>query len=850
MLSQYISQLLKLEKHAPLVYLKCNACRSNGVEILHILREIIVQLLLEPSLQRLLSEKLLDLRRANAAISSVSADRLLSVLDRTLEGTPSVDILIDGLDECDQESVEFEMFLQWICSLGSRKQSNFAVMILSRDVPTLRANLGDGATMEIQKSDTLPDIEKVVTGRIGQLEHLKSKAEQITKSITEGSNGCFLWADLALNDMSRMRTWKEISGLLEQRSCGLFATYNGIMTQLEQSSIGLTPLRRRVLTLVACAQRSLHLPELEEALAIREGTFTIDPDDRILEAPDTIKQACGSMVYLVGTDEVELIHLSAKEFILSEPIAQTPNTHSTRAQDAHRSMASICLTYLSLSSLEGIINHDQTSLRTAMQNNPLLDYATLYWFEHLSKASHLDTDSFRLLSNFISSPASGRWAITFFPWSYGRQGENPLSTFRAIQSMIAQIKPCLRNSQSVTADEVQELVDNLDRFLSTSIEESYALERYSHGESSRSAIEKLLNIAEYKCAVHDFAASEAKIKRALSISIAKLGEDDPLTLKIEHQKLLTEMQLQVLHPARSSHNFTEKLTALADRLSSTLGADNVATLCCQHDIGLTFFIRRDWGEVVRIMEPIHEKMIKHLGRTSHVTHRTVNNLASAYYYQHNTDEAERLLCSFPEVRKAASDSININIASLHSYTFDSLSLLAAIASMKGNHARSARLHRVVVDGLLGLQGPRCRKVYESARNIGFSLRHRRLFGEARRQYDTWLAKAREVFGEESAVCRKFEEEIVLLNTQERKWERCNGGNGSGGGLKGEEKGLLVCAEVSGREGGLRVGFERWRRLVGMVLLGVILVVGVFELGGRWGYRRELSTEMYGVSCAD
>ena len=56
--------------------------------------------------------------------------------------------------------------------------------------------------------------------------------------------------------------------------------------------------------------------------------------------------------------------------------------------------------------------------------------------------------------------------------------------------------------------------------------------------------------------------------------------------------------------------------------------------------------------------------------------------------------------------------------------------------------------------------------------------------------------------------------------------------------------------MSGREGRLRVGFERWRRLVGMVLLGVILVVGVFELGGRWEHVRELSTEVYGVSRAD
>lgn len=741
-----------------------------------------------------------------------------------------MDILIDGLDECDQETVDFEMFMQWICSLGSRKRSKFRVMILSRDVPSLRTILGNDATLEILKSDTLPDINKFVASRIDRLDHLKSRAEQITKGITEGSNGCFLWADLALNDMTRMRTWKEISGLLDQRSCGLFATYNDIMTQLDRSPAGLASLRGRILLLVACARRSLHLPELEEALAIRTGTFTIDPDGRILEAPDTIKQACGPMVHLFGTNGIELIHQSAKEFILSEPITGTTNKHLTRAEDAHRSMASTCLTYLSLSSLGSIANNDQTHVRTAMQEYPLLDYATLYWFEHLSRALYLDSNIFHLLSHFISSPASERWAITFFPYSYGRRCENPLSIFRAIQSMVAQIKPCLRNSQSIPTDQIQNLVDNLDKFLSTSIEKAYALERYSHGEFSRSAVEKLLNVAECKYALHDLAASETKIEHALAISRGKFGDDDPLTLKIEHQKLLTEMQLQVIHPTQSHHNFTEKLTILADRLSSALGASDVETLCCQHDIGVAFFIGRDWLSVERIMEPVHEKMIHHMGRTSRLTQRTVNNLASAYYYQRKTDQAERLLFSFPEVRKAAADSGPIiDTASLHSYTFVSLSLLAAIASMKRDYVRSARLHRVVVDGLLGLQGSRCGKVYESARNIGFALRHQRLFGEARWQYETWLSKAREVFGEESAVCRKFEEEIVLLNAQERKWMWCNHEDEKAGKMKGEEreeeeKGLVRRAVVGGRATGFCLGFERWRRLGGLVLVGVLLMV--------------------------
>lgn len=126
-------------------------------------------------------------------------------------------------------------------------------------------------------------------------------------------------------------------------------------------------------------------------------------------------------------------------------------------------------------------------------------------------------------------------------------------------------------------------------------------------------------------------------------------------------------------------------------------------------------------------------------------------------------------------------------------------------------------------------------MYESARNIGFALRHQRLFGEARRQYETWLSKAREVFGEESTVCRKFEEEIVLLNAQERKWVRCNGEDEKVEKTKGEEreeeKGLARRAVVGGGVTGLRVRFERCRRLEGLVLLGVLLMLCAYVL--RW-----------------
>jgi hypothetical protein len=137
---------------------------------------------------------------------------------------------------------------------------------------------------------------------------------------------------------------------------------------------------------------------------------------------------------------------------------------------------------------------------------------------------------------------------------------------------------------------------------------------------------------------------------------------------------------------------------------------------------------------------------------------------------------------------------------------------------------------------MGSWASRAWKVYESARNIGFALRHQRLFGEARRRYEMWLSKARGVFGEEPAVCRKFEEEIVLLNAQERKWVRCNGEDEKAGKTKGEEreeeeKGWVRRAVVGGGVTGLRVRFERCRRLEGLVLLGVLLMLYVYVL--RW-----------------
>jgi hypothetical protein len=126
---------------------------------------------------------------------------------------------------------------------------------------------------------------------------------------------------------------------------------------------------------VAC--RPFRLEEITELLAVEVSRGFVDPGDRLLGGWSTLSRACGPFLQINELGVIELIHVSAKEFLLSHPWATSLAREYLMDGSAETEMACLCLSYLNFMVFGRIpgedMNLDVDSLTTQY---PLIEYAS------------------------------------------------------------------------------------------------------------------------------------------------------------------------------------------------------------------------------------------------------------------------------------------------------------------------------------------------------------------------------------------------------------------------------------------------------------------------------------------
>jgi len=760
---------MKLENKSIIIHVAISKCRVPSTSMHNILRNILRQLLLETILHERAIGILSELRRTYNSMSSVPSSELLEAVNKIFCEGKYLHILVDGVDECNFQDPVVEQFVRWLNQPSGKEPKSWKALITSRDTPRLRAILKGCSQMKILEQDSFQDIAIFTEQIVGSHPHLADQKQHITEQVVRHSNGIFLWADIAVKELDQLYTQNGISKILEISNSGLQSTYTSIMRQLEASTGGLHALRARLLPLIACAQESLTVQEIQEFLAVTPGQSELDRGNSLIGGWQTIHQACGSFLQLGMGQSVELLHASAKDFILSQPTTGGAFKFSFSADTAHAEMASICLTYLSSRSLLELQDFDTSQLPRLARRCSFLRYATLRWWKHFIMVKSIGTREIRILNTFIKSENGQRWAILFFPYFCRKEGENYLSTLRLIQSINARIRKCLQSSTNILPPDYLSIVDNLDCFVLESLDKSYKAEAFLRGPTAISTIERLLQAADGYATHHQFEISKRAAERAEKLARAHHGSTNALILRSQHLRMRAEMQLQVLHTKVVSRDFTDELIQLASKFSLCCGEFSTETLCCRQDIGIAYLMECNWLKARDILEPVYEDMKSVLGSTSRLTQRATNNLALAAYHLNECHYAEDIIMSLPEVRSASVDYLSTDLTEFHHYTFDSLSLLGAIALLNEDFNRAELLHRRVIDGFYILDGLKAKRIYDNAFDLGLALQNQRKFKEAKEHYQFWLSASNKNFGSKSATSKKFHQKLRHLSTEEWKW---------------------------------------------------------------------------------
>lgn len=309
--------------------------------------------------------------------------------------------VIDAMDECTGSS-DMTVFLTRI-----QEHWPLSVLVTSRDAAeNHRRGTSRKITIEshaISEQDSLQDISLLLEADLPYLPCLASDRwptpEKLASEILERSAGCFLWASLVCSELSQVTSEREITEVMNSIPSDMDALYCDILARMETARFG-KETTKAILAWATYAFRPLHLAEMQTAIEM-------DIEDKISDVQRVISRCCGSLLYVDKYDKVQLVHLTAREFLTR---GGTESEFVLTTTCAHGRLALACLNFLlqnSKKSPAGRPRRPESLVGNA--NTPLLDYASRFLFQHLDHADPNEGELLLVLFNFLQSPSLPNW---------------------------------------------------------------------------------------------------------------------------------------------------------------------------------------------------------------------------------------------------------------------------------------------------------------------------------------------------------------------------------------------------------------------------------------------------------
>ncbi|EEY20585.1 SERAC1 [Verticillium alfalfae VaMs.102] len=302
--------------------------------------------------------------------------------------------VIDAADECSSEPTVFK-------GLFSKIESTvpLRILITSRDTADVDQRLSSlefqplpslAVTISETRKDSILLIERSTQAlRVVKPEDRTALAE----SILDKSRGSFLWTILVLKELLHCHSTQEVNQVLEDTPRGMESVYKRTLASMSQLTRG-RALAKAILMWVTCAVRPLTVGELNDALAL-------DLNDSFPRLEESITALCGQLVVVDMFQRVQMVHETAREFLLSDGLDSEFAIDKTKA---HTRMAQMCLRYLAGDEMKPPrTNRRRTFAQVQRSRQEFSLYACAAYSHHLSRADALAPEPLHLASTFFES---------------------------------------------------------------------------------------------------------------------------------------------------------------------------------------------------------------------------------------------------------------------------------------------------------------------------------------------------------------------------------------------------------------------------------------------------------------
>ncbi|KAI5465360.1 hypothetical protein BGZ63DRAFT_479030 [Mariannaea sp. PMI_226] len=398
-LATQIVQFLQASKGSLVIPHFCTYSHEESMEYGKILKSILLHLIRSDTdliahvyEVLILKKKILGLKLLEELIcNSVSASSPTPSL------TKYIHIIIDGLDECDQntQSRIIKMMERVISAASSSGSTVCKVLLSSRMSPAITKKARQTQTVSL--SDENESLEKAIKTYASQrLSLLQPQFSQLRISsddldalglrIAKKAEGMFLWARLVLdylaNNMFLRRD--EILSAAETLPQKLQEFYEKILTQIT-SHFDERSIARMVSIFgwIAFAKRPLRKAEFRSALAFSSG----DPDVDEL-APQYLFDKCNPLIEERQDSTFSFIHVSVRDHLQSTN--SSININETACVSSHGLAIATCLVS-GLRFLTPTYSEHNRQLRVLRGIHGFHFYATEYWVEYILANSEVPT---------------------------------------------------------------------------------------------------------------------------------------------------------------------------------------------------------------------------------------------------------------------------------------------------------------------------------------------------------------------------------------------------------------------------------------------------------------------------
>ncbi|KAF2170641.1 hypothetical protein M409DRAFT_19456 [Zasmidium cellare ATCC 36951] len=300
-------------------------------------------------------------RAYNASSSALDELHTLSGLFHKAMASPSLKrvwLVIDGLDECKQES--WEPLVQKLLSAPFTTDTStpspgmkVKLLILTRPnaIPLRTVEGSNNLVKYITRPNIANDLERFIHNEVPRLFKDPEIRDDVSRDLSTRSGGTFLWVAFALSYVESLRLTEPFArDELRSMPTKLRDIYERILKDAKSHS--LRQYVRPTLHLILAAQRPPTTNELALLLCFVESSPSKTPDNKTIEQMQGASQACDLLIQknIRGTvSTISIIHQSLKD-LLEEKKKRLPRALRSYVFDESKSrieLETACRAYLS-----------------------------------------------------------------------------------------------------------------------------------------------------------------------------------------------------------------------------------------------------------------------------------------------------------------------------------------------------------------------------------------------------------------------------------------------------------------------------------------------------------------------